>query len=141
MMTTLTVEFDLHFARGRHRRTAAVEAKKPVKAPSPGRVLRVARLLALAIKLENQIRRGELRDFAEVARVGHVSRARITQIMGLLNLAPDIQEAILLAPLVVRGRDPLCEQHLRRLAAQDDWRRQRRSWASIARRLPSESES
>lgn len=140
-MSTLTMEFDVRFVRTRHRRTTAVEGRKPAKEPSPGRVLRVARLLALAIKLDGQIRRGELRDLAEVARVGHVSRARVTQIMGLLNLAPDIQEAILLAPPVVRGRDPLAEQHLRQLVGIDDWRRQRRSWAPIARRLPGESET
>src|SRR3712207_3152134 len=34
----------------------------------------------------------------KVARLGHVTRARVTQIMNLLNLAPDIQEAILFLP-------------------------------------------
>lgn len=139
-MPTLTMEFDLQFVHGRHRRRTAIESPKQIRAPSPGRVLRVARLLALAIKLDGQIRRGELRDLAEVARVGHVSRARMTQIMGLLNLAPDIQEAILLSPPVTRGRDPLSEQHLRQLVGIDDWRRQRRLWTAIARRLPMESE-
>jgi len=44
--------------------------------------------------------------------VGQVSRARVTQIMNLLHLVPDIQEAILFLPRVVRGRDPICLEHL-----------------------------
>ncbi len=52
--------------------------------------------MALAIKIDDMVRHGELRDYADVARLGHVTRARITQIMNLLNLAPDIQEQILL---------------------------------------------
>jgi hypothetical protein len=39
--------------------------------------------------------RREVRDFADLARLGYVTRARITQIMNMLNLAPDIQEEIL----------------------------------------------
>ena len=57
--------------------------------------------MALAIKIEDMVGRGELRDYADVARLGHVTRARLTQIMNLLNLAPDIQGQILLPP---RGR-------------------------------------
>ena len=37
---------------------------------------------------------------AELARLGRVSRARITQIMDLLMLAPEIQEEVLHLPLV-----------------------------------------
>jgi len=51
--------------------------------------------MALAIRFDDLIRRGEVRDYADLARLGHVSRARITQIMNLLNLAPDIQERLL----------------------------------------------
>lgn len=65
-------------------------------------------------------------DQAELARLGHVTRARLTQIMNLLNLAPDIQEAILHLPRVERGRDPITERQLRPIAAVVDWERQRR---------------
>jgi hypothetical protein len=41
------------------------------------------------------IQQGVVKDYADLARLGQVSRARITQIMNLLNLAPDIQEPIL----------------------------------------------
>jgi hypothetical protein len=40
-----------------------------------------------------------IRDYAELARLGRVTRARMTQIMKLLDLAPDIQEQILFLPL------------------------------------------
>ncbi len=63
-----------------------------------GRVPRVARLLALALRFEELVRAGVVADYAEVARLGRVSRARLTQIMNLLDLAPDIQEAILFLP-------------------------------------------
>jgi hypothetical protein len=36
------------------------------------------------------IERGEVRDYADLARLGYVTRARLTQIMNLLLLAPDI---------------------------------------------------
>jgi hypothetical protein len=59
------------------------------------RIPRIARLMALAIKFQDMINRGEVRDYADLARLGYVTRARITQIMNLLLLAPDIQEEIM----------------------------------------------
>lgn len=53
------------------------------------------------------------RAAAGLARLGHVTRARVTQIMNLLNLAPDIQEEILFLPRTLKGRDPIRERHLR----------------------------
>lgn len=65
----------------------------------------------------------------ELARLGHVTRARMSQIMSLLNLAPDIQEAILFLPKTVKGRDPVCARDVIRLAASEvDWGRQREGW-------------
>jgi len=71
------------------------------------------------------IRDAEVRDYAELARLGHVTRARLTQIMNLLNLAPDIQEEILLLPAVTHGDDPVRERGLRAMAAVLDWGKQR----------------
>ena len=62
-------------------------------------------------------------------RLGHVTRARLTQIMNLLCLAPDIQEALVCMPRTVSGRDAITEKQLRPIAAMVDWRRQRRMWA------------
>ena len=72
-------------------------------------------------------------DYADIARLGHVTRARVTQIMNLLNLAPDIQEEILFLPRTTQGRDPIPERHLRPIAAILDWCKQRNLWANIRR--------
>jgi hypothetical protein len=89
----------------------------------------------LAIRFDQLIRDGVVADQAELARVGHVSRARLTQIMNLLNLAPDIQEEILHLPKFERGRDPVSERALRPIAAVVDWREQRRMWRDVMHRL------
>jgi hypothetical protein len=68
---------------------------KPQKPEPPAKVPRIAKLMALAIHFDQLIREGKVRDQAEIAYLGHVSRARVTQIMNLLNLAPEIQEELL----------------------------------------------
>ncbi|RLJ02122.1 MAG: hypothetical protein DRP08_04835, partial [Candidatus Aenigmatarchaeota archaeon] len=65
------------------------------------------------------------------ARLGHVSRARVTQIMNLLLLAPDIQEEILFLPRTLTGRDPIRERMIRPIAAVPDWRKQRKMWKQL----------
>ncbi len=96
-----------------------------------GRTARIARLMGLAIHFDELLRGGVVADYAELARLGHVSRARISQVMNLLSLSPDIQEAILFLPRTVRGRDPIRERHLRPIAAMPDWRQQRRMWRAL----------
>ena len=93
-----------------------------------GRVPRVARLLALAIRLDQLIASDVVTDYAELARLGHVSRARISQIMSLLQLAPDLQEQILFWPLTHRGRDSLSLSDLLPVVRILSWQHQRRSW-------------
>jgi hypothetical protein len=63
--------------------------------PPPDPVPRISRLIALAIHLDGLIRAGVVRDYADLARLGGVSRARITQIMNLLNLPARKREEIL----------------------------------------------
>jgi hypothetical protein len=75
---------------------------------------------------------------ADIARLGHVTRARATQIMNLLNLAPDIQEQILFLEPTVKGRDTIKEWQVRPIAASLEWSRQRRMWRSVQ---PSPEES
>lgn len=127
----LTVEFDVHFAHGRSgkreaRPGAAVQSELP-----PGSVPRLARLMAMAIRCEDLVRRGEVTDYAELARLGHITRARMTQIINLNNLAPDIQEEILFLPQTIKGRDPICERDLRTICSFSDWKEQRHLWRSI----------
>jgi hypothetical protein len=96
-----------------------------------GRVPRVSRLLALAHRLDGLVRQGVIRDYATLARLGHVSRARISQIMNLLNLAPDIQEEILFLPPTAHGRDPIRILHLQPIAQTLEWRCQRTLWHKL----------
>ena len=106
---------------------------------SVGRVPRVSRLMALAIRFERLVHGGVLADYAELARLGHVTRARMTQITNLLNLAPDIQEAILGLLPVEKGRNPVIEREMRPVAALPDWKKQRVVWRQFTCRLTNQS--
>jgi hypothetical protein len=91
-------------------------------------VPRITRLLALAIKFEGLVQEGIVKDYAELARLGRVSPARVTQIMNLLNLAPDIQERILMAA-ELPGQKCLREISVRPLCSEVIWSRQREQWS------------
>jgi len=93
---------------------------------------RIARLLALAHKLTELVRSGEVRDHAELARLGHVSPARICQYMTLLHLAPAIQEYLLF--LAASEASPISEASLRRIAREPRWDRQRVHFESLLAR-------
>ena len=88
---------------------------------------RVARLMALAIRFEGLVREGAIQDYAKLARLGGVTRARITQITKLLQLAPDLQEQILFLPEIKR----LNERNLRAIVHQLDWSKQRKMFQKI----------
>ena len=111
------------------RRGQATIAGAPVSLPVSvaDSVPRVARLMALAIRLDGLIRTGAIRDYAEVARRGRVTRARVTQIIKLTDLAPDIQEAILFLP----PSTPLKERNLRGITGTICWREQRRLFQEL----------
>ena len=96
----------------------------------PPRIPRITRLMALAIKFQEMVDRGEVRDYADIARLGYVTRARITQIMNLLHLAPEVQEDILFV------RSAPSERSLRPLIVQPLWGQQMRLW----RRLKAEKQ-
>lgn len=126
------VEFKVHFQASRRGRKQVVVGERTADpAPASGNLPRVTRLMALAIRFEGLIRDGEVADYAEIARLGHITRARVTQIMNLLHLAPDIQAAILSLPRTESGRDPITERDLRPIAAIVDWRKQRRAWREM----------
>lgn len=128
---TVTREFHVsrrHFGQKQFRNGAA-------RGVPAGRIPRIARLMALAIRCEKLIREGVVADQSELARFGQITTARMTQIMVLLNLAPDLQEQILLLPRTERGRDAVKETDVRRIATTLDWRKQRRMWAALQQRL------
>lgn len=134
-MKKLRTEHQVHFARGRQSRKVLQNGPRPNEDTPAGRVPRISRLMALAIRCERLIEEGHVTDQAELARLGHVTRARVTQIMNLLNLAPDIQEDILFLPLTEHGTDPIREIMVRPIAATPDWRKQRLAWRSSSIQL------
>jgi hypothetical protein len=83
------------------------------------------------------LRDGTVRDYAELARLGGVSRARMTQIMGLRNLAPAIQERILGLTAASSPADVINERLVREVAQRWDWREQMRMWEKLACELGS----
>jgi hypothetical protein len=132
MNEPMTIKCDVHFqreARGRHTIESGKEPSAPVG--EPGRIPRVARLMALAIRIEGQVRSGALASYSALAALGHVTRARVSQILNLVNLAPDLQETLLFLPRTEHGRDPIHLRLLQPIAAALDWKKQRRLWGEL----------
>ena len=93
------------------RRAESRPRTKRVDAP----VSRAARMLALAHYVESLIESGQLHGYADAARQLGITRARMSQIMNLLNLSPRMQESFLL------GRVHVSERGLRALVAIPKW--------------------
>lgn len=124
-----TVARAIHFEI-KSRRKKIVDGLGPAadEAPLPGRVPRVAKLMALAIRFDKLIADGVVANQSELAHLAQVTQPRMTQIMNLLHLAPDIQEEILFMAPVTAGRDPVTERDLRPIVAESLWTRQRLAW-------------
>jgi hypothetical protein len=105
---------------GREMEQASAQAEG-----APSGVPRITRLLALALKFEGLLQQGVVKDYTELARLGQVSRARVTQIMNLLSLAPDIQQQILSWTRGGRGGQGVGETSVRALSSEAIWSRQR----------------
>lgn len=126
------VETLLHKKRD-GKRIVLADGKAPQpKRPPIGRLPRITRYMALAIYYEDLIRKGHVHDYAEIATLGHVTRARITQIMNLRLLAPDIQEELITLDRVIKGRDSLSLRQFQTIALDNDWRSQRKQWKAMA---------
>ena len=124
-----TVEFVVHLTNGHRGRRQLRRGKPPVLTHvEPGSIPRVTRLLALAHRMEELVREGHVQNYVDLARLGGVSRARLTQILSLLLLAPDLQEAILGLPRTTAGRDVATERGMRHVVREVDWERQREAW-------------
>jgi hypothetical protein len=116
-------------------------ARTELTAPEPAlcdRPPRVTCLLALAHRFEELVRSGEVRDYADLARLGHVTRARVSQILKLLTLAPSIQEHLLWLPPRTAGESSTTERDLRPVIRELRWDRQRELFARL---LGSQAES
>jgi hypothetical protein len=128
---TLTLEFEVHFPHDGDRRRAK-PGRKPAPRPEepsvPQKLPRVVRMLALAHHLDDLLQKGVFKDYADIARISGLSRARITQIMNLLYLAPQVQENLL---------NPLHPPHLvteksaLEVAKNAEWDHQCTQWNSL----------
>ncbi len=111
----------------RARRAAAAKTRVPRRYPA-----RIARQVALAFALRRRLERGEFDDFATMSRALGFTRARITQLMDLLLIAPEILEEIILFLELPTGAQPVSERALREaLCRSVDWREQRRVWEGL----------
>jgi len=128
LKTPLEIQFSLR-ARPRH----ATQSGESISSTKTGRLPRVTQVLALAIYLEDLIRRGEAKDYADLARLSCLCRERISQIVRLNYLAPDIQIELLYLP-PTRGRYPISETAVRKIANLLSWADQGIEWAALKQR-------
>ena len=97
------------------------------------RPARVACMLAFAHRIEEELDGGRFASASEVARLLGVSRNRISQLLRLTRLAPDIQAEILF--LETTGHEPVREKWLfEDVAVHLDWNDQRAAWVRVRRR-------
>ncbi len=127
------VSIDFQFSikqRGRGAKKRIVEgaAKSDESKSALERIPRISRYMALAIHFEELIRQGVVTDYADLARLGHVTRARVTQIMNLRLLAPEIQEELLLGEKKCDDHSPIQLKSLQCIAMVFSWRTQRKIW-------------
>ena len=125
-MTSFTIECCVNFSERRR------DSRRRPNQGNAARVPRISRLMALAIRFGELMRSDEVTSYAELARMGRVTRARMTQVMSLLSLASDIQEEILFLPPTRKGRDRVQLRHVLPIAALSDWREQRVRWKNLS---------
>jgi len=130
--SALTLEFNVHFKKKNKGRKCIENGSTPIPPRlKPGKIPRISRLMALAIRYDKLIREGKLKDFAQLSKLGQVSRARVSQIANLLNLAPDIQEELLFLGRTVSGKDLITERHMRPILSNLSWDEQRKMWNQL----------
>lgn len=122
MTTGKVITGMLHRVQRGHGR--AFVAEPPLAIAPVSRPARVALMLALAHKIEAAIAAGQLHDQADAARRLDLTPARVTQLLALLALAPDLQERVLFLESV-DGLEPLTERALRRVTRTRSWEEQR----------------
>src|SRR5712692_3485377 len=135
MSTSIVIQRTLPFSRRGRACSQELQAEVPrplATVPSP-RVPRIARLMALALHIEALVQAGTVQSYAAAARLGHVSRARVSHILRLLDLAPDLQEQLLFLQRPTHGREPWPLCHVLTIAADLDWSQQRRRWRQLQR--------
>lgn len=125
--SAVEIQFRLHCSPG----ARVGEARPEVPGSGHGRLPRVTQVVALAIQFQEMIQKCEARDYADLARLGCLTRERMSQIMELIWLAPDIQREILEFPPRGATRFPISEVAVRKIAAHLAWHDQRESWQQL----------
>ncbi len=105
------------------QQAAPESVERPAVTVMEGGLPRITKLMALAIRMEGLLQEGVAKDYADLARLGGVSRSRITQILNLRNLAPALQERLLQLPEGGNAHG-LTEGALRQISGLVDWREQ-----------------
>lgn len=134
-MTTVTRPLRFEFQSRRKRATTAPLAREcdiAIKSHSTlsitGRVPRVAKLMALAIKFDGLLRDGVVSSQSELAILARVTQPRMTQLLNLNRLPPDVQEELLHLDSGDGPIDHIHEHALRRIGEPLDWKQQRQRW-------------
>ena len=117
------VEIPVNIKRDRRARRVLATGESP---DAKEAVPRIARLLALAHKWEDMVRRGEVSGYAEIALRCGLSRARVGVICKLTLLAPDVQGTLLQQSHRLQAR-------LVRSVIVADWEEQRRLLPQVLR--------
>ncbi|HEY1759649.1 MAG TPA: hypothetical protein VGG72_30020 [Bryobacteraceae bacterium] len=117
-----------------HARVAGAGARTEAPPSGSGSLPRVAQVLALAIHFQDMIQRREARDYADLARLGCLTRERMSQVMELVWLAPDIQQKILEFRTTSGARFPISEVAVRKIASALSWKDQREAWKELQAR-------
>ena len=134
-MVTIKRELSVSVAsRGRIAIRPIDPNAEPPRPRPTSKVPRVSRLMALAIHFNEMLGTGEASDMIELARRGHVTQPRMSQIMALNQLHPDIQETLLNLPST-KGKPEIHEKRLRPIAAMLRWEDQRAAWRKICDEL------
>tara|TARA_R110002111_G_scaffold67833_2_gene110305 strand:- start:11865 stop:12335 length:471 start_codon:yes stop_codon:yes gene_type:complete len=142
-MTTVTRQINFE-VKGRHKRAvlalsgeaeeiAEKHASNRAQATraNHGRIPRLAKLMALAIRFDGLLKDGVVGSQSELADLAQISQPRMTQIMNLLHLSPEIQEEILFLEPVEKGRDPITERDIRPIVREMDWSKQIGCWGRL----------
>jgi hypothetical protein len=117
------------FAPHRQSKGRREETGEGTRITTPaGRVPGIARIMTFAVLFDDLMRHGKVKSYVELAHLTQVSRSRLSQVMGLLDLAPAIQEAILALPPFTAKGDPVNERALRNVVNAVGWSGQKQSF-------------
>lgn len=130
----MSTAIEVPFVRTKRGKADAFTSQA-TKPPEPLRPTRVARMLALAHTMQGLLDRGEVTGYGDLATIAGITRARVSQLLDLTRLAPDLQEAVLFEDNQ-RGRGAITERSLRAVVRIASWDEQRRHRCNPRQTVP-----